>query len=289
MHRTSRPVLAILAASALLAACGGSDTKVTTPTEEHVHVNFKAVVGPSLFTCGPTYTGLGAAANQSWTPKDFRLYVHDVRFVTAAGVEVEAHLEEDGTWQRAGVALLDFEDASGACAGGTASLNTELHAHVPVGTYTGLKFRLGVPESLNHLDVAAVAAPLDVTAMYWNWTGGYKFVKIDGNTTGQPGGINFHLGSTGCTAATAGDFSTVTCTTPNRPEVSLTGFDHATSTVVIDAAALFAGADLDVNTAASAPGCMSGPTDPECAPLFRTIGLPFGAAAAEPQTVFSVE
>lgn len=274
------------ALTAALTACGGSDA---APADQHIHLQFKAKVGAAAFSCGPTFTGLGAAGDQTFTAKDFRLYVHDVRLVTAAGAETPVTLIDGAPWQRAGVALLDFEDASGACAAtGTAATNTELHAMAPPGSYTGLRFKVGVPEALNHLDVATAAAPLDLSALYWSWTGGYKFMRIDGTTTGLPTGINFHLGSTGCTVATPGDFSTVTCTTPNRLEISLSGFDHATSSVVLDAAALLSGSNLDAD-GGGAPGCMSGPTDPECAPIFARIGLPFGGVAAGAQSIFSVE
>lgn len=284
----NRTTLAALLAG-LLAACGGGNDTPAAPAAEHIHIQFAARVGPSAFTCGPTYTGLGAGGDQSFTAKDFRFYVHDVRLVNAAGAETPVTLFDSPPFQRAGVALLDFEDATGACAAtGTAATNTELHAEVAPGAYTGIKFRLGVPDPLNHLDVAAQAAPLNVSALYWSWTGGYKFIRVDGNTTGLPTGINFHLGSTGCTVGTPGDFSTVSCTTPNRPEISLNGFTHDASTIVLDLAALLAGSNLDAD-GGGAPGCMSGPTDPECSPLFARMGLAFGGTPAVAQTVFSVE
>lgn len=54
-------------------------------------------------------------------------------------------LDQDGAWQLGDLALLDFEDASGACANGTAGMNTTLRGTVPEGEYTGLSFTIGVP------------------------------------------------------------------------------------------------------------------------------------------------
>jgi hypothetical protein len=50
--------------------------------------------------------------------------------------------------------------------------------------------------------------------------------------------------------------------------------------VVADVAALFAQTNLDVNQASTAAGCMSSPTDEDCAPIFQRLGLPFGNTPA---------
>lgn len=82
--------------------------------------------------------------------------------------------------------------------------------------------------------------------------------------------------------------SVTSCSAPNSVRVVLTGFDAEKSVVTLDLATLFAGSNLDTNMAMTAPGCMSGPTDADCAPIFSRLGLPFGTAAATPQTVFTL-
>jgi hypothetical protein len=80
-----------------------------------------------------------------------------------------------------------------------------------------------------------------------------------------------HLGSTGC----KGDPLTgeiISCASPNRIPVKLSSFDPATQRVVLDLEALVAGIDLS-HDKGGATGCMSGPVDPECAPIFENIGL----------------
>jgi uncharacterized repeat protein (TIGR04052 family) len=154
--------------------------------------------------------------------------------------------------------------------------------------YKAISFTVGVPFEQNHQDAAAAAAPLNSTAMFWSWMGGYKFLKIDGVTTGLPMGHNVHLGSTGCVAGATPN-SVASCSTSNRVRVTLQGFDPEAKAVALDIASLLAGSNLDVNMAMSAPGCMSGATDADCAPIFAKLGLPFGAAAAGVQGAFFVQ
>ncbi|MGJ0534322.1 MbnP family copper-binding protein [Methylocystis sp.] len=80
-----------------------------------------------------------------------------------------------------------------------------------------------------------------------------------------------HLGSTGCRGdATKGEITS--CANPNRIPVKLASFDSARQRVVLDLKSLFAGIDLGKDQGFST-GCMSGPADPECAPMFENLGL----------------
>ena len=80
------------------------------------------------------------------------------------------------------------------------------------------------------------------------------------------------------------------CDRPNVAEIVLTAFDPAKSKIVVDYAAVVAGSDLSKN-AGGAPGCMSGPTDPECEPIFERLGLSVKDASTHPdqQKLFTVE
>jgi uncharacterized repeat protein (TIGR04052 family) len=273
-----------------LSACGPM-TSMPDGGAGHTHgdvtqLTFKAKVGAQDFACGQTFS-VGTPATQ-YRPRDFRLYVHDVVLTTEEGVEVPFTLTDDGTFQRAGVALLDFENKTGDCTAGTEATNTVLKGLAKGGHYETLSFTVGVPFDQNHQDAAAAAAPLNLTGLFWNWNGGYKFARIDGFTTGLPMGHNLHLGSTGCVAGATPN-SVASCANPNRPRVTLTFNPEFGKAVVLDLARLFEGSNLDTNTAMTAPGCMSGATDPECAPLFQKFGLTFGGSVPGTQTVFAVE
>ncbi|WP_426757048.1 MbnP family copper-binding protein [Myxococcus sp. Y35] len=240
-----------------------------------VAIPFEARIGSEPYACGRTYTGVGTTGT-TYEPMDFRVYVHDVRLVTADGDEVALDLTEDERWQSQGTALLDFADKSGQCTQGTDATNLRIIGTAPEGEYAGLRFKLGVPETLNHLDVSTAPAPLNDTSLYWSWRSGYLFTRIEGRTTGLSEGHVMHLGSTDCAPPPEGQTQgTAGCTFGNRPEVALDTFNLASGKVVLDLGALFAGSNLDVNAEVpnTSVGCMSQQTDPDCAPLFSRMGL----------------
>ena len=243
-------------------------------------IRFAAQAGSTPVSCGAPITGVGLAGTQTTDLVDFRFYVHNVELLTASGAAVPLAIDNESPWQNNGVALLDFENATGRCTG-TTLMRDVVRGMAPAGTYTGIRFALGVPFAQNHADASAAAAPLNVTALFWNWQGGYKFARIDTSTvvTGETRqAFNIHLGSTGCDGTPAGGVTM--CSAPNRPTIELSGFNPATSVIIADYAQLVEGVDLRLNTATTAPGCMSGEADPECMEVLPSFGAPFGSAAA---------
>lgn len=248
------------------------------PATEQVTIRFVGQVGAEPFECGRTYTGVGTSATD-YTALDFRFFIHDVRLVDRAGLEVPLDMIGDGVFSDGEVALLDFE-TGGLCDGGNAPTNFEVRGTVPPGDYVGVRFALGVPIARNHLDSATAPAPLNISSMFWGWMDGYKFIRVEGRTTGLPGGTLFHLGSTGCSGSAV--MGTRVCTSPNLGSIELRDFDPTTDVIVADLAAMYAGLDLDVDGGRN-PGCMSAVDDPECAVLLPAVGV------GGPQSLFRVE
>ncbi|MCA9620977.1 MAG: metallo-mystery pair system four-Cys motif protein, partial [Myxococcales bacterium] len=123
---------------------------------------------------------------------------------------------------------------------------------------------------------------------FWNWQGGYKFLRADFMASGAMMPFNLHLGSTGCD----GDPSTggvTTCDRPNVTTITLDSFDPTSDTVVVDYGAVIATSDLGVPDAGGAPGCMSGMTDPECPAVFQNLGIDMMTGTLDPslQTLFT--
>jgi uncharacterized repeat protein (TIGR04052 family) len=300
MNKTSFRLTALsLAAAAVLAACGGGGDDDGPQT---VTLNFAAYAGSTPVKCGTAVAGLGSG-NVAAQIKDFRFYVSNVKLVKADGSEVALTLAANDDWNLTSggqaITLIDLEDATGACSAGTAATNAVVTGTVPAGNYVGVKMTMGVPFALNHTDYAVATKPMDVQAMAWSWQSGRKFAKIEvtdpDGTTGSwvAKTFNFHLGSTGCTGNPASG-ETVSCTAANRMDFSLAAFNPATQKIAVDLQALLAGTDITVNRA-SAPGCMSGGTDPECLHVFEALaidwkadgtgtGLPVNGGAA--QTLF---
>ena len=154
-----------------------SQVEAQSDTKE-VAINFEGRVGDEEFVCGESYEGIGASES-TITPSDFRFYVSDIALIDEDGNAVPLQLEQDGKWQYQNTALLDFEDGTNACDNGTTEVNTTVVGTVPEGDYQGLQFTMGVPEDLNHEDAAIAPSPLNLTSMWWNWQGGYKFLRVE--------------------------------------------------------------------------------------------------------------
>lgn len=323
MPQTLSPLASLAVCTLLLAACGddtggsggsggaggGSTAETTTSTGasgeggaggsgtggaggggaqvQSFVLQFRGDVDGAPFDCASSYQLGSSLAAASVT--DFRFYVHDVRLIDAAGTEVPLALTQDGLWQHQGLALLDFEDRTGGCSNGTTETRTIVEGTAPVGDYVGLAFKVGVPEAMNHLDNATAPSPLNLSALFWSWSSGYKFLRVDAVADDGAGPFNLHVGATGCTGDPAlGD--AVTCTNPNVIDVVLDGFDPASSVAVFDYAAVVAETDLTTD-GGGAPGCMSGGGDPECAAVFPLLGLDLDTGLPSPDTAaaFRVE
>lgn len=278
----------IAAISLSLTACGSLPSQQTA---QPVELKFVAQINGQPFACGQSYTDVGATRS-TITPSDFRMYVSDVKLVRKDGSAVPVQLTQDGIWQQQSVALIDFENGTGPCRNGTAATNTSVRGQVPGGEYTGVELTIGVPFAQNHQDPTQAPSPLNSTAMFWNWQGGYKFIKFytasSGISDGKPAAANamgpvtrysVHLGSTQC----AGDSKTQApsaCQNPNRITVRFDGFDLRNNAVIADMGAVLAQANVDVNAKGTSPGCMSFPKDGDCPPVMQALGLLYDGVPA---------
>jgi uncharacterized repeat protein (TIGR04052 family) len=141
-----------------------------------------------------------------------------------------------------------------------------------------VRFTLGVPFERNHVDATSAPSPLNLTAMFWGWRGGYKFLRVDSFAIleGEFAEFRIHLGSTGCRYA--------------RP-LEVAGCVWAASDVIVaDLGAVLAESDLTANVPGTAPGCMSDQGDTDCEPVFRNLGIDFadGFPTATAQKLFRV-
>ena len=284
----------------------------TAQETQTIRLRFAGAVNGAAFECGKNYSNIGTTKS-TITPSDFRFFVSAVELLTQDGKAVPLSLEQDGVWQYKNVALVDLENGSGPCSNGTKALHAEVSGSAPRGNYTGVRFTMGVPFELNHGDPTVAPSPLNITAMFWNWQGGYKFLKADMNSTGLPAkpamqmtgmehgaakqehgsseasGFSVHLGSTLCAAASPTE-SPSACKNPNRVTVTFDKFDPAKNVIVADLGAILSGANVDHNTPNTSPGCMSFPKDADCPAVMGALGLAYdGVTPAGGQKFFSVK
>ncbi|MEM9555263.1 MAG: MbnP family copper-binding protein [Acidobacteriota bacterium] len=277
------------------------------PAPESLEIVFEARMGAEPAQCDVVFDGVGATE----TPvelADARFYVSNFSLLHTDGTWTAVELDQDTPWQHETVALLDFEDASGRCSDtGTRQMNQVVRGIAPAGSYSGLRFEIGVPHALNHLDASTSPSPLNLNALYWNWRFGYIFSKVefwnpDVQSVQEPASQGtdstksplqaassaettaatpsprptttylMHIGSTGCESASITSAPTEPCARPNRVPIEIDGFDPASDTVVLDLATLADSIDV-TSSVPRPPGCMASPVDPDCIQVFANLGL----------------
>ncbi len=250
-----------------------------------VTINFDVVKGATTIGtggCSSTSLTLGSL-NTPGKIKDLRFYVSSVALIDAAGKYTPVVMDVNANQDR-NVALLDFEDGAGSCAGGTAATYTAITGKVAPGNYVGIALTVGVPGKLNHSDITAATTPtpLQNSAMNWSWQSGRKFTKIEFTPDVLVGGVAsavpaattmVHLGATGCKANPASGEVINGCGSPNRMAMSFANFNAATQKIALDLNALWGGVDLTTKKT-----WMAGKTD--CFTMMGGMQMCMGGSAS---------
>ncbi len=99
--------------------------------------------------------------------------------------------KEDGTW-------LESRDWFAYLSTATGRLTAQ-GTGTPEGRYTGLRFRIGVDETVNKADPNAYppdhALNPQVNRLHWGWMGGYIFLALEGRfgNSGRDDGFSYHI------------------------------------------------------------------------------------------------
>lgn len=262
----------------LLTACAGAPA-VTDDTDDSEpastwpdRIRFDVVAGDAPARCGVPLGALGRASTAA-DLVELRFFVHDL--VLSGGGD-EAELAFDATpFQSGTLALLDFEDATGACTSGDARTNHAVEVYVPDGAWDTLTFTLGVPFSDNHVAPAEAGVPLDAPGLARTRRDGWTFLAADVLPAG--GSIwPTRVASGGCDGELPTDPPTA-CGRPGRATVTLPFDPFAGDVVTLDLAVLLGGVDLTAD-AGGPPGCLGDVADThECGPVYDALGMSFVA------------
>lgn len=239
-----------------------------------VNLNFEALANGQNLTTGSNIT----ANARTVQFRDFRLFVSEVKMVRADGTTADVTLTTDNVWQANGVALIDFETTQ------TSDKNLKVTGTAPAGAYTGIQYTVGVPESLNHLDRTTQVSPLNVSAMYWAWTSGYKHSKIEFSFDSGTSWTNLHVGSTNCSGAP----NYGNCSKKYRATIQLLGsINPSNQTISLSVDQL-----IKDHVGGAATTCMPAQAGADCTPLLRAFGLNESSGSVDSsisQRVFSLK
>jgi uncharacterized repeat protein (TIGR04052 family) len=227
-------------------------------------ISFQAVYKNTAINCVSTFSDvheLKSSEPQKWQYQQLQFFIH--------GVEVNTRKNGWQPWlmttnvnQADNVALLgEICDRKN----GKGYWQLELIPLDESVVVTDIRFTLGVPFTLNHLNPLTQPSPLNEASMFWGWQGGHKFMRAE--LVSQNDDWLFHLGSTGCKALSPVRAPKNECLYPNRVSVSLP-FTLENSTIEFDLALLVRDVGL-----ARKNSCQSAADEEGCKMLFKNLGL----------------
>ncbi len=172
-------VISLLALSAVFATCKKEDPKPEpeTPVEEvpaaTMKLNFEHRVGSDLLEFDETYVN---AKGDSFTVNKFIYYISNVVF----------HKSDNSTYTvPESYYLVDHQKNDS---------KTITISNIPPGTYKGVSFMLGV-DSLRNVSGVQSGALAVSNNMFWTWSSGYIFLKLEGSAPKSPNGnLTYHIG-----------------------------------------------------------------------------------------------
>lgn len=162
---------------ALLAGCTKHGHEPAATGSVALEMEAKAGTAP-LVLGTQTYT---KADGQSFTVSKFKYLLSNVKLLRADG---SAYAVPDGYY------LVDAQRPT------TSRIVID---KVPLGTYTGLSFVVGVDAARNN--AAFQSGGLNHgNDLYWEWSAEYVFMKLDGTSAQAPTGraLTFHIGGNNC-------------------------------------------------------------------------------------------
>jgi uncharacterized repeat protein (TIGR04052 family) len=210
----------------------------------------------------PIYNKSSEALNlQSWKYKQLQFFIHNIEIKT-----------RDNTWQPWVMETNSYQSNNVALLGEIcgeinkqSNWNLELNSLTKYQDITDIRFTLGIPFSLNHLNPLTQASPLNISSMFWGWRGGHKFMRVELATKNDD--WLFHLGSTGCKALSPVRAPKEECLQPNRAVISLP-FTQGTTHIALDLSVLLNNVELTRENS-----CQSSPDKQSCKVLFENLGL----------------
>jgi uncharacterized repeat protein (TIGR04052 family) len=262
----------------LLMACSKSEQNPT--------LTFQTRFEQQAFSCGQAVQH----QNSLWQLSQLHLYLSDFAVKNEQG-EWQSLMMTSTPYQASNVALLGQSCDEGKAEQGNWQVTFTDKASL--STASDVRFKLGVPFELNHLNPLTQQSPLNVSSMFWGWQTGHKFIRLEMYTKAinnvkseeqQQDNWLFHLGSTGCSAPSVVRAPKQACKYTNLVDVELVLTPQSNLSqqpIIIDLSSLVNGITLT-----SQQSCQSAGSDKSCQQLFKHLGL--GNYLSNEQVLFKV-
>ena len=239
-------------------------------TDDSVEIQFALTYDDAAFSCDHKFVVDGLA----WQLSQLQFYISEIEVKDArnnwqsASIEVESSVEEITAAENPTTAKTTTSSSvalMGGICGQAQTWQVNLASPIARGAIRGLKFTLGVPQHLNHLNPLTQPSPLNQSDMFWTWQLGYKFVRMELASPNHQ--WIFHLGSTGCQSASPVRPPEAPCLFPNRPTIVLDNFTFE-NTIALDLSALLKDIKLSQDNS-----CQSAQELALCQRLFERVGI----------------
>lgn len=157
-------------------------TSSTTPSTStgNLKIAFEAMVGDSSLQLGTANTTYTNQSGNTFNVSVYKYYISNIKIIKS----------DNSVWiEPNSYHLINHADLA---------TTTFTLLNVPVGTYKGIEFMIGVDSTKNAGGSGAQTGALDVAnGMYWSWNSGYIMAKFEGTSpqsvaTGQ--NLKFHIG-----------------------------------------------------------------------------------------------
>ena len=161
----------------LMSSCAHQKTKshaaVSTGKVEFICV---PMVGDEPFSFDSIYK---TPAGETYAVNNLKFFLSDIAFSRS---DISERPAQPAAAMH-GVYLADFTEATGDTMAG--KLRYKASFEMQTGSYSDIRFNIGIPRSLNHGDPTQAPSPLDIanTDMFWEWNSGYIFFLLEGKSS----------------------------------------------------------------------------------------------------------
>ncbi|MBL4942666.1 MAG: metallo-mystery pair system four-Cys motif protein [Colwellia sp.] len=184
--------------------------------------------------------------------------------------------DNTGTWQKASLLTSAYQTKNVALLGeycqqpkvndqaiSNTNWSLKFDKNTNLNKATHIRFTLGLPFAINHLNPLTQKSPLNIPSMFWVWQQGHKFLRIE--MAAHNDNWLFHLGSVGCQALSPLRMPSQECRYPNRYIVELP-LSKENANIVFDLANL-----LNQILITEQNSCQSSPQQDSCQRLFANL------------------
>lgn len=223
--------------------------------------------------------------NKTWFIEQFQFFISDIQFGSENSGWHDVTLIEN-PYQTGNTVLLGRN-----CRETSQEINTdnsknwtvEFEPNESITQPSAIRFTLGLPFEVNHLNPISQKSPLNLPSMFWVWQTGHKFMRLELASNNQQ--WLFHLGSTGCSSASVLRSPTQACRYPNTINVELPILKQQNTNLLLglDLSALLSGISLTPTS-----NCQSEQDNESCTQLLKNLLSATDSNEQEAPAVFRI-